>query len=234
MLQFSSQCHVSNYVWKIPISHAQEELIAKGFKDETTNAAKQTSFLTIQPVVLARFWFQTFPDNPCISCIVVDILPPPFVRSSQGKCKIHALMVWATVVGHARSSIEAFNGIGRPVRHFRGQFHGILRDSHGQNSPIEGVFILKVSESDGISYHKRLFITQVSIQFWGLVSVKKGDRLVGRFQCRVNSELNAWQVVSQIIWPETAGKGIGKGGWVGPSCMGCLMQEGISLVCFFC
>ena len=68
----------------------------------------------------------------------------------------------------------------------------------------------------------------------GLVSVKKGDRLVGRFQCRVNSELNAWQVVSQIIWPETAGKGIGNGGWVGPSCMGCLMQEGISLVCFFC
>lgn len=67
-----------------------------------------------------------------------------------------ALMVWATVAGHARSSIEAFNGIGRPVRHFRGQFHGILRDSHGQNSPIEGVFILKVSESDGISYHKRL------------------------------------------------------------------------------
>lgn len=64
MLQFSSQCHVSNYVWKIPISHAQEELIGKGFTDETTNATKQTSFLTMQPVVLARFWFQTFPDNP--------------------------------------------------------------------------------------------------------------------------------------------------------------------------
>ena len=64
-----------------------------------------------------------------------------------------ALMVWATVVGHARSSIEAFNGIGRPVRHFRGQFHKFSGIHMGRTLQLKEFLFWKYPKVMVISYH---------------------------------------------------------------------------------
>ncbi len=154
----------------------------------TLRTPAQTSSLTIQPVVFAGFWFQSFPDNPCIVVDISTYFLPPFVRSSQGKCKIYPQEVGLHCLGwYSRGSFlyqEQHRSFQRDWNtREASQIREFWRIHRGRLS--ERSFFFLPFRKWWISHHERL---QKFPSNSGSPTLKWP---FGSFQC-VNSELNLW------------------------------------------